>query len=235
MTDPAHAEDFHLVETMRHEPATGVRQLPRHLARLERSAAFYGFDVDVTAIREALIARPAGRGDARVRLSAFRDGSWTIECAPLPAPAAGMLVLAVDDEPVDAREHWPHHKTSRRAPYRRRAARHPDADDVVLVNHRGEVTETTIANLAVHLDGRWWTPPSGCGCLPGVERARLLDVGVLAERIVRPDELRSAHGLALVSALRGWRPARLAPQPRLDRHGLLLPGPGTHPAPRTKT
>ncbi len=210
---PPDEEDFHLIETMRHERSLGVRELPRHLERLARSAAFYGFSFDAMATREALTGRLAGTGGARVRLSAYRDGTRVIECGALPAPPDGTLVLALDDEPVDAREHWPHHKTSRRAPYRRRAERHPGADDVVLVNHRGEVTEATTANLAVRLDGRWWTPPGGDGCLPGVERARLLAEGRLTERVVRPGELRSAHGLALVSALRGWRPARLAATP----------------------
>ena len=44
----------------------------------------------------------------------------------------------------------------------------------ILVNRHGELTETTIANLAVRLDGTWWTPPTSSGCLPGVERGRLL-------------------------------------------------------------
>jgi para-aminobenzoate synthetase/4-amino-4-deoxychorismate lyase len=34
--------------------------------------------------------------------------------------------------------------------------------------------------------------------------------GVLAERVLRPADLRRAEGLALVNALRGWRPAVLA-------------------------
>lgn len=207
---PPEGEDVHLLETMRHEASLGVRELPRHLERLAHSAAFYGFAFDAPATREALTTRLAGVGDARVRLAAFRDGTRTIECGALPAPPDRNLVLELDDDPVDAREHWPHHKTSRRAPYQRRAARHPAADDVIMLNHRGEVTEATTANLVVSLDGRWWTPPYGDGCLPGVERARLIAEGVVAERVLRPDELGAADGLALVNALRGWRAARLA-------------------------
>ncbi len=82
--------------------------------------------------------------------------------------------------------------------------------DVVLTNQHGRVTETTIANLAVRLDGTWWTPPVSDGCLPGVERGRLLDEGVLRERSLAPDDLRAADGLAVVSSLRGWRDAVLS-------------------------
>src|ERR671920_804849 len=67
-----------------------------------------------------------------------------------------------------------------------RAAALPDADDVVLTNRHGQVTETTIANLCVRLDGRWWTPPVTAGCLPGVERGRLVAAGVLHERPLTP-------------------------------------------------
>ena len=66
------------------------------------------------------------------------------------------------------------HKTTLRAPYEAASQRFPDADDVVLVNDRGEVTETTRANLAVRLEGRWVTPPLDAGLLPGCERAALL-------------------------------------------------------------
>jgi para-aminobenzoate synthetase/4-amino-4-deoxychorismate lyase len=117
--------------------------------------------------------------------------------------------LAVDPQPVDSSQVWLRHKTTRRGVYAERAARHPEVDDVVLVNERGEVTETTIANLAVHLDGRWWTPPLSAGCLPGVERGRLLDAGELCERSLTVEDLRRADDLAVVSSLRGRRPALL--------------------------
>ncbi len=104
---------------------------------------------------------------------------------------------------------WLFHKTTRRDVYTHRATRHPGADDVVLVNERSEVTETTIANLAVQLDGIWWTPPLAAGCLPGVERERLLELGRLQERTLSCGDLENAEGVAVLSSLRGWRSAVL--------------------------
>jgi para-aminobenzoate synthetase/4-amino-4-deoxychorismate lyase len=138
-----------------------------------------------------------------------QGGRLRIELAPLPATPAQPVRLVVDPEPVDSASRWLFHKTTRRTVYTSRAARHPRADDVVLVNERGELTETTIANLAVQLDGVWWTPPLEVGLLPGVERCRLVELGQLRERILRPDELRRAEALAVVNSLRGWRPAVL--------------------------
>jgi para-aminobenzoate synthetase/4-amino-4-deoxychorismate lyase len=206
----ARPEDFHLIETMRHDAGRGVVSLDGHLDRMAASAAYFGFPFDAAAARGLLADRLAHPGDARVRLLCLRSGELVVEVGPLPEPADGPLVLVVDDEPIDSRECWPHHKTSRRDPYTSRRARHPWADEVVLVNERGEVTETSTANIAVRLDGRRWTPPLGDGCLPGVERRRLVADGVLAERVLTPADLRRADELALVNALRGRRPAVLA-------------------------
>jgi para-aminobenzoate synthetase/4-amino-4-deoxychorismate lyase len=78
------------------------------------------------------------------------------------------------------------------------------------VNERGEVTETTVANLAVRIAGRWLTPPLDSGCLPGVGRACALDDGTLLESPITVADLRGAEEIAVLSSLRGWRRAVLA-------------------------
>jgi para-aminobenzoate synthetase/4-amino-4-deoxychorismate lyase len=144
-----------------------------------------------------------------VRILLARDGQVDVERLAMPPVDNRPVRLALDDDAVDAGDPWLQHKSTRRDVYVTRALRHPEADDVVLVNQRGEVTETTVANLAVRMDGRWCTPPATSGCLPGVERGRLLDLGVLQERILHAADLLAAEDIALVSSLRGWRPATL--------------------------
>jgi len=204
-------EEFALLETMAYLPGAGVRNLDRHLGRLAGSARYFGFRLDQgqAAARVASAVRDAG--PARVRLLLERSGVVSVDLSPQPPPADRPVTLVVDDEPVDPRVRWLHHKTTRRRTYSERAARHPDADDVLLVNDRGEVTESTVANLAVRLAGTWFTPPLSAGCLPGVERGRLVETGVLHERALTPDDVRHAEYLALVSSLRGWREATLPP------------------------
>jgi para-aminobenzoate synthetase/4-amino-4-deoxychorismate lyase len=212
-------EDFHLIETMRHEAGRGVVSLNAHLDRVGASAEYFGFRFDRAAVRAALDARLAGAGDARVRLLCLRDGEVKVQVHAPPPPAEGPVRLAVDEEPIDSRECWPHHKTSRRLPYTIRRERHPWADDVLLVNERGEITEASTANVAVRLGGSWWTPPVGHGCLPGIERARLVIAGVLRERVLLPADLRRAERLAVINSLRGWRPAVLAANTHLHTLG----------------
>jgi para-aminobenzoate synthetase/4-amino-4-deoxychorismate lyase len=203
-------EDFALLETMAHVPGEGVRNLERHLDRLADSAAYFGFPLDRRAVVDRLTAALDRDTATRVRLALSRDGSVDVGLAPLPEPARAPVLLVVDPEPVDADQLWFRHKTTRRDVYAERARRHPQADDVLLVNRHGHVTESTVANVAAQLGGHWWTPPLSAGCLPGVERGRLIETGRLREQDLTPDDLRRADALALVSSLRGWRPAVLS-------------------------
>jgi para-aminobenzoate synthetase/4-amino-4-deoxychorismate lyase len=205
----ARPREFELLETMRHEPRRGLRNRDRHLQRLAGSAEYLGFRFDLPAAREVLSARLDGGQAARVRLRLARTGALAVDVEPLPPFLPGPVLLAVDDEPVDPQDPLLFHKTTLREPYDRRRRRRPDVDDVIIVNTRGELTEVTRATLALKLDGRWWTPPGESGCLPGVERARLLALGQLRERVLRRQDLNRAQGIAVISSLRGWREAVL--------------------------
>ena len=77
---------------------------------------------------------------------------------------------------------------------------------------RQELTEGTWNNVALFIGGAWITPPLASGCLPGVLRQILIDEGELAEEVVMAEDLRSADGLALLSSVYGWQPARIAAQ-----------------------
>jgi para-aminobenzoate synthetase/4-amino-4-deoxychorismate lyase len=202
---------FRLLETLRFDPEDGYRRLDEHLARLRASAAYFGFAEDDGTIRSAL-DREAGRFPGkvvRVRLRLDRRGHVETGAAPVSSPAEPVRLALDRDRPVDPSDVFLFHKTTLRERYEDAAARHPDADDVILINDRGEVTETTIANLAVRLDDRWWTPPLEAGLLPGCERAALLDAGSIAERSIRIEDLEVADGLAVLSSVRPWRDAAL--------------------------
>jgi para-aminobenzoate synthetase / 4-amino-4-deoxychorismate lyase len=206
----ARRPSFELLETMRHDPADGVRNLDRHLARLGASADYFGFAFDDDLVREtvekAVASAPAR--PARVRLTLARDGTVRVTSTAVP-PDAEPVRVAIDDVPQDPQDVFLFHKTSRRERYREALRRHPDVDDVLLVNDRGEVTESTIANVAARVDGRWWTPPIASGLLPGIGREVALEDGRLGERTITVDEIRSAEEVALVSDGRGWRRATL--------------------------
>jgi para-aminobenzoate synthetase/4-amino-4-deoxychorismate lyase len=113
--------------------------------------------------------------------------------------------FAIDDHAVDPSDVLLYHKTSRRERYEAARARHPDADDVLLINTRGEITESTIANVAALLDGRWVTPPIGAGLLAGTERAALLADGAIVEGALVPENLDRATEIRLLNTTAPWR------------------------------
>ena len=196
-----------LLETMRWTPDEGLFLLEEHLERLAASAAYFSWPVDPAAIRRNLQAATARLAATphRVRLLLAQDGQTRIECRPLePLPSPYRVCLA--RRPVVSADRLLYHKTTRRAVYDHARSGAAGCDDALLWNERGELTESTIANLVVELDGQCLTPPVECGLLPGVYRAKLLAEGRLAERVLTPADLRRASKVCLVNSVRGlWQ------------------------------
>ncbi len=203
---------FELFETIRHDVDEGFRHVAEHLERIAGSARYFGFRFDREAAVAALKAAVEERLDAvRVRLTLERNGTLRTDVRDLPGVLDGVVRIALDDEAVDPSDVWLFHKTTRREPYERRRGHRPDVDDVILVNDRGEVTESTVANVAARIGGAWVTPPLDSGLLAGTYRTILVRDGTLTERPVSIGELGAADELALVSSVRGWRRAELVP------------------------
>ena len=198
---------FELLETMRWSPDEGWRLPDRHLARLDESARHFRFACPLPEIRSSLDrAVQSAVGPLRVRLLLASDGTIRVEHTPLEQRESVWRVRFAT-RPVDPSDIFLFHKTTNRAVYDQ--ARRPDCDDVVLWNPAGEVTETTIANLVIEIEGRRVTPPIDCGLLPGTFRAELLATGELAEARVTVEQLKSAPRFWLVNSVRGWCPAVL--------------------------
>lgn len=203
---------FDLIETIRWSADGGFWLLDRHFDRLIDSARYFDIPLDPAEIRAALRAAVAGRsGSLHLRLTVGRAGTISVETRPVPAVAVPVakIMAAVDSMPVDPSDVFLYHKTSNRTLYKEARARFANADDVILVNPSGEVTETTIGNLVVEIDGTWWTPPVAAGLLPGSYRAELIATDRLSERTITVAELKGASRLARVNALRGWEPIEL--------------------------
>jgi para-aminobenzoate synthetase/4-amino-4-deoxychorismate lyase len=229
--------EFELLETMRWraggrergaggEPGArggrGVELLDLHLERLAASAEYFGFasppsespEGDAKAslergvralLDERCSALPTGSYRARLRLA--RDGALALDVEPF-RPDRHVWRVAVASVAVPSMEVFAFHKTTFRARYDAALAAAPaGVDEVLLVNERGELAEGTRTNVALQFDGEWVTPPLDSGLLPGVFRAHLLRSGRLVEATLYPEDLRRAHRVRLMNALRGWIPA----------------------------
>ena len=86
-------------------------------------------------------------------------------------------------------------------------AQQAGCDEVVMLNERGEVAECTAANLFCVRGGAVYTPPLSSGCLEGVTRSVLLDIGARAgapveERVLLPQDLYGADEVFISSTNR---------------------------------
>jgi len=206
----APALDFGLLESLLLEDGV-YPLLARHLQRLQASARYFDMAYDAAHVRAALDAcaraHPAGAWKARLVLTPDGRANCAAERRP---PLRGPWRIGFARRRVNAHDRLLYHKTTARARYDAARRERPDCDDVILCNERGEVTEASIANIVIACAGRKLTPPSSAGLLPGVFRAELLAAGVIAEAMLRPDDIRRADGIWLINAVRGWVPAALA-------------------------
>jgi len=188
-----------------------VVRLEGHLRRLAASARHFGYAYSEAAVRAALAstARAHQAGSWRLRLLISHDGTETIECTPYVVDAREAWRVALAAKPVDSSDPFLFNKTTHRTVYEEARASRPDVDDVILWNERGEITESTIANVVADIDGVQYTPPVACGLLGGVFRAELLASGRIQERLLTRDEVARAPRLWLINSVREWIAARL--------------------------
>jgi para-aminobenzoate synthetase/4-amino-4-deoxychorismate lyase len=219
LTQPARL--FDLIESILWTPNDGYFLLDRHLARLAESAEYFNNPIDLPTIQDQLAALGATLTATahKIRVSVTQRGHVSIAATPLneiPLPSIMRVKLAA--QPVDSGNVFLFHKTTRRDVYEAARATQSDCDDVILWNARGEITESTIANVVVELNGQRSTPPIECGLLPGTFRADLIECGLIHERVISKEELFAAPHVWLINSVRGWLECQLItiPSPKLD-------------------
>ena len=205
---------FELIETLRWEPETGFIRLERHLARLQASAEVLGFAYSRATVEEVLCGAVGGAAPLRVRLTLARDGKAEVTKQPFtPLAPDAVWTVRIAQTRLDSGDPMLRHKTTRREVCDRARAEfsRDDADEVLLLNERGEACEGTITNIfAERGDGRLLTPALECGLLPGVLRGELIATGKATEGILTVEDLRAAKAIFVGNSLRGLIEARLA-------------------------
>ncbi|NBB48928.1 hypothetical protein GVN24_11650 [Rhizobium sp. CRIBSB] len=203
--------DFSLIETLRWQPDAGFLRLDQHLRRLSRSADALGFRQPQDA-RGKLEKEVSGGTPLRVRLLMTYRGKMEVTVTPFePVPEEKVWRLKIAKTRLQSEDSLFRHKTTRREPYETARAEFPkdEADEVILLNERGEVCEGTITNIfAETADGMLLTPPLTSGLLPGVLRAELIRERKARGEVLKLDDLRHRK-LFVGNSLRGLIPAEL--------------------------
>lgn len=198
---------FDLLETLRWDPTAGYWLREHHLQRLARSAAYFGYPLDRSSAAEELerVVRHRPSVAQRVRLRVSREGAVSAEASGMDA-LSPVRTVRLAHRPIDPDDVFLYHKTTNRRVYASAMEDAPAEGDALLYNPDGEVTETTIANVAVERGGALITPPIRCGLLPGTCRQWMLDQGRVREGVVTVREVLATGRLWLMNAVRGmWQ------------------------------
>ena len=202
---------FDLLETILWTPGRGFWLLPYHLRRLRQSAEYFGFKMDSRQVRRQLAdcCRALPQAPHRIRLLVSKNGAVALTASRLEPAASVFPDIALATQPVDSENPFLYHKTTCRDVYQDALKLLPGASDVLLYNQKGEITESTIANVAVDIGGMLCTPPLRCGLLPGTLRAFLLERGDLVEKPITISQLVSCQRVFLLNSVRGMQQVKL--------------------------
>lgn len=202
--------DFSLLESLLWEPEKGYFLMDCHLRRMSDSADYFDFSFDAESIREKLGETSRSfdpNMSYKVRLLLSKQGVMSFQSQPVDKNPSYPLRLKLSPSPVRSDNPFLYHKTTCRRIYETAVKSCPGADDVILYNERGEVTETGIANLVIRYKGKRITPPVRCGLLAGTFRAYLIDRGEIEEDIIPVAMLAKSEGIWLINSVRLWREA----------------------------
>lgn len=190
--------------------------IERHLSRLAYGLRVIALrhDADLPAAVEAVIMANALQNGS-LRLTVTR-GPGPRGIAPPPRPEATTLITAFAAAPPLPPARIIIARRTRRNAFsplagiksincldsiiaRQEAAR-AGADDALLLETRDRVSEATAANVFAVIEGKLLTPPPGDGALPGITRARVLELEG-REATLTADDLNRASEIFLTSSL----------------------------------
>lgn len=211
LTQPV--SEFQLIESILWDGEYRLREL--HLERLQASAEYFDFQFNKENVLRTMTSHQEELSKSfscKIRLLLSGDGTLSIEDQPLTQEPS-TLKIAFSDVRTSSNNRFLYHKTTERKLYDdefTRAKQHGCAD-IVFGNERNEVTEGAISNLFIERDGMLYTPPLGCGLLPGVFRRHILETRTNAtERILVKEDLMQADAIYICNAIRGLRRVTLA-------------------------
>jgi 4-amino-4-deoxychorismate lyase len=179
-----------LLETLRCEDGR-LLHVPYHQRRLDEALRLLGIGKSYDLLSLVL---PPEQGLWRCRFLYGADG-YEVRFHPYTPRTFSSLKLIRTDE-LDYS-----HKYADRSALERLFGQRGACDDVLIVRN-GFVTDTTIANVALFIDGQWLTPQRPL--LQGTARARLIDEGFLCPASLREEDIAKAQRVALMNAMMGF-------------------------------
>jgi para-aminobenzoate synthetase/4-amino-4-deoxychorismate lyase len=198
---------FQLLETILHSPDEGYFLFDNHIRRCIESSTYFNFPIFehhlVTYLEKLKKNLPPY--PVRVRLTVSEQGRINHEIGNI-SQSSNDIIICLAKEPVNSSDPFLYHKTTNRNIYNRALQSSAGmCDDVILVNEKGEVTETTIGNIVIKSENKMITPPIKCGVLGGTFRKHLIDTGKIEEGVITLKYLEQCDEIYRINSIRMWQ------------------------------
>ena len=168
-----------------------IENLSAHNERMNNTIrVHYGSSVMPVSLEDFITAEGC-KGRTRCRVE-YTSAVGKVEYFPYSIREVKSLQLVNDDTAEYS------FKYADRSVLDRNFALRGNADDVVIVRS-GMLTDTSIANIALYKEGKWFTPKYPL--LKGTRRARLLTEGIIEEDIIMADSLHKYEKIRLFNAM----------------------------------
>ena len=152
-------QDFKLLETLLWKPKEGYFLLDRHLQRLQQSADYFQFPLDLALVEKQLSAKANTLKNYpyKIRLLISKNEQIVIEAITLSEKITKKnenktITLGIATQSIEIKNPFLYHKTTNRDIYRLARQSQPNCDDVLLWNDRQEITESCIANVVFKIE-----------------------------------------------------------------------------------
>ena len=206
---------------------SSVFRLKEHITRLYDSAKAIRLKIPLTQhemteavletlrknqLRDAYVRLVVTRGAGDLGVDPSLCGAPTIfiiaepmasSLGPKEPKVVRLIVSSYRRDAVDATSHEVKSLNYMNSVLAKIEANHAEADDAILLDRRGFVSEATVTNLFLVKDGKLATPSSAAGILHGLTRDRIItlcsDLGLEVEqRDITPFEMMTADEVFLV-------------------------------------
>lgn len=155
------------------------------------------------SVGEVIEAEP--HPDGLLRISFDSKGQWAVVHLPYQP----------QNKPATVRIHPDHHAINRQMiksyPYGHRLAILKEAkllgfDEALVCNIHGNICEGAVSNVIMKIDGRWVTPPTSDGILPGIMRELVIEYCGVSVESIPESRIAEVDAAILLSSLRISQP-----------------------------
>jgi branched-subunit amino acid aminotransferase/4-amino-4-deoxychorismate lyase len=177
----------------------------RHYERLAKSAeklliaipAKIDIEVGINQLLKGVI------GKSRIRVAVLADGNWIViveaaESSDKLPSLIKMNQVINSNSPLSGVKSISYGQSMLAV----RTAQARGYSDGVYLNQNGDVVETGSANIIILKDGKFITPATETGCLPGITRQILIKDFAVTEALFTWDQLLESDGVFLCSSIR---------------------------------